>query len=114
MSKPYTNEQEALRAAITNFIGIAASSSMYEGKNAVRNVIALFLEELIQYVQSDDGINMNATKPIFRATTYVLQERKKDIIKSYRESFNSEPPELLTEEIDELINSLNAYINKIK
>ena len=114
MSNPYTNEQESLRAAITNFIGVAASSSMYEGKNAVRNVIALFLEELIQYIQDDNGINMNASKPIFRATAYVLQERKKDIINSYRESFNSEPPESLTEEIDELVNSLNIYINKIK
>ena len=53
MSKPYTNEQETLRAAITNFIGIAASSSMYEGKDAVRNVVALFLEELIQYMETD-------------------------------------------------------------
>lgn len=113
MSKPYTSEQETLRAAITNFIGIAATSSIYEGKDAVRNVIALFLEELIQYTQDDNGINMNSTKPIFRATIYVLQERKSDIIKTYRESFESEPPESLTEEIDNLIQSLNNYINKI-
>ena len=79
MSSPYSSTQETLRAAITNFIGIAASSSKYEGKDAVRNVIALFLEELIQYTQSDDGIDMNTTKPIFRAVIYVLQERKKDM-----------------------------------
>ena len=113
MSKPYTNEQESLRAAITNFIGIAATSSMYEGKDAVRNVIALFLEELIQYTQTNDGIDMNTTKPIFRATIYVLEERKRDIRKSYIESFNCEPPENLTQEIDSLIESLKTYINKL-
>lgn len=72
MSKPYTSEQESLRAAITNFIGIAASSSMYEGKDTVRNVVALFLEELIQYMETDEGFNMNAAKPLFRANIYVL------------------------------------------
>ena len=114
MSKPYTNEQETLRAAITNFIGIAASSSMYEGKDAVRNVVALFLEELIQYMETDEGFNMNAAKPLFRANIYVLEQRKKDIVNSYRKSFKTEPPESLTKEIDELIQSLNDYIDKIK
>ena len=113
MSNPYTSEQEALRAAITNFIGIAATSSMYEGKDAVRNVIALFLEELIKYTQTDEGINMNATKPIFRATIYILEERRRTILNSYKESFNSEPPGTLTQEIDSLINSLKDYVNKI-
>ena len=113
MSKPYTSEQESLRAAITNFIGIAASSSMYEGKDAVRNVIALFLEELIQYIETDEGINMNAAKPVFRANVYVLEQRKKDIINGYHKNFDSEPPDSLTKEIDELIKSLNDYINKI-
>lgn len=113
MSNPYTSEQEALRAAITNFIGIAATSSMYEGKDAVRNVIALFLEELIKYTQTDDGINMNATKPIFRATIFILEERRRTILNSYKESFNSDPPETLTQEIDSMIESLKNYVNKI-
>lgn len=113
MSNPYTSEQEALRAAITNFIGIAATSSMYEGKDAVRNVIALFLEELIKYTQTDDGINMNATKPIFRATIFILEERRRTILNSYKESFDSDPPETLTQEIDSMIESLKNYINKI-
>lgn len=114
MSSPYSSTQETLRAAITNFIGIAASSSKYEGKDAVRNVIALFLEELIQYTQSDDGIDMNTTKPIFRAVIYVLQERKNDIVSSYRKSFESDPPESMTKEIDDLVKGLQEYINKIK
>ena len=114
MSKPYTNEQETLRAAITNFIGIAASSSMYESKDAVRNVVALFLEELIQYMETDEGFNMNAAKPLFRANIYVLEQRKKDIENSYRKSFETVPPESLTKEIDERIQSLSDYIDKIK
>lgn len=114
MSNPYTSEQETLRAAITNFIGVAASSSMYEGKDAVRNVIALFLEELIKYIETDEGINMNAAKPIFRANMYILDQRKKDIQESYRKSFDNEPPESLTQELDTLIQSLSDYIDKIK
>lgn len=109
----YTSEQETLRAAITNFIGVAASSSMYEGKDAVRNVMALFLEELVQYAQEDDNISMNAVKPIFRATIYVLEERKRNIKNSYRQSFNAEPSEALTQEIDLLVEKLTDYINKI-
>ena len=114
MANPYTSEQETLRAAIINFIVVAASSSMYEGKDAVRNVVALFLEELIQYMETDEGFNMNAAKPLFRANIYVLEQRKKDIVNSYKKSFETEPPESLTKEIDELIQSLNDYIDKIK
>lgn len=114
MSKPYTTEQETLRAAITNFIGVAASNSMYTGKDAVRNVIALFLEELIQYMETDEGINMNAAKPLFRAVVYVLDQRKQEAIRTFKEAFEMEPNELLTEDIDELIKLLNNYINKIE
>lgn len=109
----YTSEQETLRAAITNFIGVAASSSMYEGKDAVRNVIALFLEELVQYTQEDDNINMNSAKPIFRASVYVLEERRRNIRNEYIKTFNSDPPDNLTSELDNLIESLNEYIKKI-
>lgn len=114
MSSPYTSEQETLRAAITNFIGVAASSSMYEGKDAVRNVIALFLEELVQYtVNEDETIDMNSSKPILRASVYVLEQRKKNIIDNYREKFETEPPESLTSELDKIIQSLKDYIDKI-
>ena len=57
---------------------------------------------------------MNAAKPLFRANIYVLEQRKKDIVNSYRKSFETEPPESLTKEIDELIQSLSDYIDKIK
>lgn len=109
----YTSEQETLRAAITNFIGVAASSSLYEGKDAVRNVVALFLEELVQYAQEDDAINMNAVKPILRASVYILEERARNVRNSYRQSFNSEPPETITQELDLLVKLLTEYINKI-
>lgn len=109
----YTSEQETLRAAINNFIGVAASSSMYEGKDAVRNVIALFLEELVKYIQTDDGMNMNAAKPILRATVYILESRRKEAIESFKEAFDCEPNELLTEDLDRLIQSMNDYINKL-
>ena len=66
----YSQEQESLRLAITNFIGVAAANSLYEGDNATRNVISLFLEELVKYVIKDNTIDIKNTTPIFRACIY--------------------------------------------
>lgn len=111
----YSQEQESLRLAITNFIGIAAANSLYEGNNATRNVISLFLEELVKYLIKDDNtIDIKNTTPIFRACIYILDQRKKDIIKSYVNNFGVEPNEALTQDIDQLINLLTEYMNKIK
>lgn len=111
----YSQEQESLRLAITNFIGVAAANSLYEGDNATRNVISLFLEELVKYViKSDDTIDIKNTTPIFRACIYVLTQRKHDIIINYKDSFGAEPNATLTQDIDQLIELLTEYMNKIK
>lgn len=111
----YSQEQESLRAAITNFIGVAAANSLYNGDNAIRNVISLFLEELVKYTMNDkDVVEIKNTTPIFRACVYVLESRKRDIINTYIESFGAEPNESLTQELDQLITLLKDYIEKIK
>lgn len=111
----YSKEQESLRAAITNFIGVAAANSLYTGDNAIRNVISLFLEELVKYTMDDKNVvEIKNTTPIFRACVYVLESRKQDIINTYVQSFGAEPNELLTQELDQLITLLKDYIEKIK
>ena len=110
----YSQEQESLRLAITNFIGVAAANSLYEGDNATRNVISLFLEELVKYVIKDNTIDIKNTTPIFRACIYVLTQRKQDIVNNYRDSFGAEPNAALTQDIDQLIELLTEYMNKIK
>lgn len=111
----YSQEQESLRLAITNFIGVAAANSLYEGDNATRNVISLFLEELVKYViKSDNTIDIKNTTPIFRACIYILNQRKQDIVNNYKSSFGAEPNTALTQDIDQLIELLTEYMNKIK
>ena len=110
----YSQEQESLRLAITNFIGVAAANSLYEGDNATRNVISLFLEELVKYVIKDNTIDIKNATPIFRACIYILNQRKQDIVNNYKSSFGAEPNTALTQDIDQLIELLTEYMNKIK
>lgn len=111
----YSQEQESLRSAITNFIGVAAANSLYNGDHAIRNVISLFLEELVKYtMDKNDVVEIKNTTPIFRACIYILESRKRDIIKTYTESFGAEPDQSLTQELDQLITLLKEYIEKIK
>ena len=49
MSK-YTQEQEAIRQAIANFLGALLMNSMFTESEAKENVIAIFCEELTKYV----------------------------------------------------------------
>lgn len=110
----YSKEQEILRSAITNFIGVAASSSAYKNDRAKENVISLFIEELVKIGQNEDKtVNMKTLRPLFKSIIWILQCRRSDIISSYKENFGQDPPETFTQEIDTLIELLNIYINKI-
>lgn len=89
----HSKEQENLRSAIANFLGVAASTSMYEGDRAKENVIALFTEELVKIGQNkDQTVNMQVLKPIFLSVIWILKCRKNDIISSYTQQFNGLPP----------------------
>lgn len=110
----YSKEQEALRSAITNFIGVAASSSAYKNDRARENVISLFVEELVKIGQNEDNtVNMKTLRPLFKSVIWILQCRRNDIVKSYKENFNQDPPIAFTQEIDTLVELLDIYINKI-
>lgn len=119
----YTNEQEAIRQTFANFLGALLSNSVYENEEAKENVIALLCEELVKYVQEGNTINLNASKPIFKAALWILQKRKQELIMYLNDSdlcsdlyqntdttFTSQ----YTKDIDNLINLLDGYIDKIK
>lgn len=110
----YTKEQETLKTAFTNFFGVAVSSSVYKDDLAKTNAISLFTEELIKQGQNEDKtVNITALKPMLKANLWILECRRSDIIKSYRENFNEEPPNNFTLELDTLIDLFKNYIEKI-
>lgn len=119
----YTNEQEAIRQSFANFLGALLSNSIYENDEAKENVIALLCEELVKYAQEGNTINLNVSKPILKATLWILQKRKQEIIMYLNDSdlcsdlcqntdttFTSQ----YTKDIDNLIDLLDGYIDKIK
>ena len=83
MSK-YTQEQEAIRQAIANFLGALLMNSMFTESEAKENVIAIFCEELTKYV-SDGGLDIQAAKPLLKSTLWVLEKRKEELNTSYKE-----------------------------
>lgn len=110
----YTKEQETLKAAFTNFFGVAVSSSVYEGDQAKANAISLFTEELIKQGQNEDEtVNIAALKPMLKANLWILKCRQSDIVKSYEKEFKKSPPDSITSELDSLIELMESYIKKI-
>lgn len=109
MSK-YTQEQEAIRQAIANFLGALLTNSMFTESEAKENVIAIFCEELTKYV-SDGGLDIQAAKPLLKSTLWVLEKRKEELNTSYKELGLSDKP--ANSDLDQLIELLNNYINKL-
>ena len=104
----YTQEQEAIRQAIANFLGALLINSMFTESEAKENVIAIFCEELVKYV-SDDGLDIRAAKPLLKSTLWILEKRKEELNISFNELGLSNVP--ANSDLDQLIELLNNYIN---
>ena len=106
----YTQEQEAIRQAIANFLGALLMNSMFTKTEAKENVIAIFCEELVKYI-SDDGLDIQAAKPLLKSTLWILQKRKEELNISFNELGLDNIP--VNSDLDQLIELLNNYINKL-
>ena len=107
----YTDTQQAIRNSLWNFMGSLLTASMYEDKRNKESVTAVFSEELCKFCKDEnDKIDILAAKPILKSSIWVLQNRKAEIeplpVKS--EAINK-----TIEELDNLIASLDMYVNKI-
>lgn len=107
----YTDTQQAIRNSLWNFMGSLLTASMYEDKRNKESVTAVFSEELCKFCKDEnDKIDILAAKPILKSSIWVLQNRKAEIeslpVKS--EAINN-----TIEELDNLIASLDMYVNKI-
>lgn len=109
----YTDQQEALRAALWNFIGAILNSSAYEGDDGKQTVVALISEELVKLCKDeDDKINMKIAKPILKSTEWLLRERANDITKLSVE-LEDNSLDKYAEEISQLCTSIKDYTNKL-
>lgn len=106
----YTQEQEAIRQAIANFLGALLINSMFKESEAKENVIAIFCEELVKYV-SDGGLDIQAAKPLLKSTLWILEKRREELNTSFNELGLSNIP--ANSDLDQLIELLNNYINKL-
>lgn len=114
----YTETQEALRNSLWNFMGSILSASVYEEKKRKENVTALMCEELCKFCKKEDevSIDMQASKPILKAAIWVLEARKLEMQKSRNEldvDAMITPMDKAIDELSNLINTLNQYIEKL-
>lgn len=114
----YTETQEALRNSLWNFMGSILTASIYEEKKKKENVTALMCEELCKFCKKEDetSIDMQASKPILKAAIWVLEARKLEMEKS-KSNLDIDamitPMDKAIEELSNLINALNKYIEKL-
>lgn len=107
----YTDTQQAIRNSLWNFMGSLLTASMYEDKRNKESVTAVFSEELCKFCKDEnDKIDILAAKPILKSSIWILQNRKAEIesLPVKTEAINK-----TIEELDNLIASLDMYVNKI-
>lgn len=104
----YTEEQEHLRMALHQFFGsILINSNLKDKEMKKQSLVALVVEELIK-ICKDDNIDIIAAKPILRGAHHILSIRKQEIEEVLQDKNNH-----LTDDIKDLINKLNIYIESL-
>lgn len=108
----YTETQQAIRNSLWNFMGSLMDASMFEDNAKKKeNVSALISEELCKFTQIEDNkIDIQVAKPILKSAIWILEARRLE--------FNNLPiktPAIdnAIKELDSLITSLTAYVDKI-
>ena len=112
----YTQNQEALRNALWNFIGQLAESSAYSGDMAKQSVIALMSEEMAKLCKNeDDTINMTVAKPILKNASWLINQRANNIVVASLELDEAQAKTLnsTADDIQRISKQLNDYIDKI-
>jgi hypothetical protein len=108
----YSNNQQAIRVALWNFMGALLNSSIYEGEQGKQTVVALVSEELSKLCKNEDeSINMVVAKPILKNAEWVLEARSKEITKTVGELSMKPGENFNTASI--VATALKGYIEKL-
>ena len=75
-------EQQSIKQSLSNFVGALVETSDRSNEEARHEAVAALLEEVL-HLSNDNGEQKNiyVLKPLFRAVTNILIERKKELIK---------------------------------
>ena len=111
----YTKEQETIRMALTNYVGALYSNSKFTGDVAKSNVNAIIIEELTRLARDEEEhLSLVALKPIFNACAWILRVKKKEVEDDATTDFLKEMIKPSIEEMNNLIDAIEKYAEKIK
>lgn len=114
----YTDTQNTIRNTLWNFIGALYTNSAYDdNKKKKENVTALITEELCKFCKEDENkIDLNAAKPIFKSSIWLLKAKKTELLKDIDEHniVTTDAISSSIKELDMLIEALETYIARIK
>lgn len=108
----YTETQQSIRNSLWNFMGSIMTASMFDDESKKKeNVTALISEELCKFTKCEENkIDMQAAKPILKSAIWVLEARK---IELNSIPFETNAVNKTVDELDTLIASLKAYVDRI-
>lgn len=112
----YTAEQEQLRSSLNQFFGtILVNSNLKDKEYKKQSLVALVIEELLKVCKDDkEQVDIIAAKPIIKATHYLLEKRKTDIVDNLRStSLDEEDIDNATEDLEWIVNDLKKYIDSL-
>ena len=103
MSQNKNNNEEQIKAAFTNFIGLMIDNSKYNNKQAMKHtIVTCLLEEIIPICKDENNnYDLFIIKPILRLTIAILNNRI-NLLQDYSSSV----------EVRKMINSYKFIINE--
>lgn len=109
----YSNDLTQIRAGLVNYIGACMAASPFEGKAARHSVVSIMMEESLKLSQEKDGdpFDIYVLKPMLRATSLVMKQRKAELEKIPRSQeviAKIGEYEQLAEQLDDIIKLINT------
>lgn len=108
----YSNDLTQIRAGLINYLGACVVASPFEGRAARHGVVSIMMEESLKMSQGKEGdaFDLYILKPMLRATSLVMKQRKAELEKIPRN------PEVIAKmaEYEQLAKQLDVFIKLIQ
>lgn len=111
----YTQEQESIRMALTNFIGSLYSNSKYESSIGKKNVNAIIVEEMLKLSQKEDGtIDLLAISPLFNSVAWSMKNEAMNIEKSIKTEKEAREKFMDIKSLKNIAEEIEKYVSTLK